>query len=375
MRIRLQLTSVIAAAALALAAMAFAAPPVSAAAAAETPASTQSAAKADLAELLKSSNQSLGLIGTSWWQAAVAQSTLETYMQTTGNTTDELLVDYTFRQNRGGSSANPQPSFEDNFDDDTAWWALAWLQYYTMTRDSTFLRMAETDANYIHQDWTSACGGGVWWQRSPAYYKNAIANELFLELTAWLHNNVRGDKKYLSWAKAEWSWFSHAGFIGGNDLVTDGPNAAADKGSCRNVSHGQNEAIWTYNQGVILAGLAQLYKATGTKAYLAEAERIASATVRRFTVNGVLTEGCGKNCGPGSESFKGIFVRNLKVLAVTAKTKAYNSFFTKQAQSIIAKDTDAHHQIGMFWAGPRADLTSWSEASGIDALVASLKLP
>ena len=364
MRIRFRLTSVIAAAALTLTVMAFGPPAASAA----TPASTRSAAKADVAELLKSLNGDSGLIGPSWWQAAVALSTLETYQQTTGDTTDSLLPGLTFLLHRSGS-------FEDNFDDDTAWWALVWLQYYDITRGSAFLAMAETDANFIHQDWTSACGGGVWWRRSPLYYKNAIANELFLELTAWLHNTIRGDKKYLSWAKAEWSWFSRSGMIGKNDLVTDGPNAAADRGSCVNTSHKSNEKIWTYNQGVILAGLAQLYKATGTKSYLTEAEHIASAAIRHLTVKGVLTEDCKNGCGTGSQSFKGIFVRDLKVLAVTAKTTAYNSFFTKQAQSIVAKDTNAHHQLGMFWAGPRADLTSWSQASGIDALVASLKLP
>jgi Glycosyl hydrolase family 76 len=364
MGIRFRLSSVIASAALVLTSIAFGAPAASAA----TPANTQSAAKGDVAELLKSLNDSTGLIGTSWWQGAVALSTLETYQQTTGDTTDALLPGLTFAFHSSGS-------FEDNFDDDTAWWALVWLQYYDITHDSAYLRMAETDANFIHQDWTSACGGGVWWQRSPHYYKNAIANELFLELTAWLHNTVRGDTKYLSWAKAEWSWFSRSGMIGKNYLVTDGPNAAADRGSCVNTSHGSNEKIWTYNQGVILAGLAQLYKATRTKSYLTEAERIANAAISHFTVKGVLTEDCKNGCGTGSQSFKGIFVRDLKVLAVTAKTKAYNSFFTKQAQSIVAKDTNAHHQVGMYWAGPRADLTSWSEASGIDALVASLKLP
>lgn len=62
-------------------------------------------------------------------------------------------------------------------------------------------------------------------------------------------------------------------------------------------------------------------------------------------------------------------------MAVIGKTTAYNSFFTKQEQSIEAKDTNTHHQLGMFWAGPIADLTSYIQASALDALVASLKLP
>jgi Glycosyl hydrolase family 76 len=368
MRIRFRLTSVIATAVLVLTSIAFGAPAASASASAATPASTQSAAKADMAELMKSVSSSTGLIGTSWWQGAVALSTLETYQQTTGDTTWELLPFLTWLSDRSGK-------FEDNFDDDTGWWALVWLQEYDITHASAYLDLAETDANFIHEDWTSACGGGVWWQRSPNYYKNAIANELFLELTAWLHNTIHGDTKYLSWAKSEWNWFSRSRMIGKNYLVSDGPNAPGDKGSCVNTSHAQNEKIWTYNQGVILAGLAQLYKATGTKSYLTEAEHIANAAISHFDVKGVLTEDCKNGCGPGSQSFKGIFVRDLKVLAVTAKTTAYNSFFTRQAQSIVAKDTNAHHQLGMYWAGPLADLTSWSQASGIDALVASLKLP
>ena len=365
-RIRVPLASAITAGALVLTSAAFGAPAASAA----TPASVPSAIKADMNELLKSVNSSTGLIGTSWWQAAVAQSTLETYQQTTGDTSDEILPFLTYLDNKSGA-------FEDNFDDDTAWWALAWLQYYDITHGKAYLETAEADANYIHEDWTSACGGGVWWQRSPKYYKNAIANELFLELTAWLHNTIRGDTKYLAWAKAEWNWFDHrSGMIKKSYLISDGPSGPGEKGSCVNTSAKQGEKIWTYNQGVILAGLAQLYTATKDKAYLTEAKRIANAAISHLTVNGVLTEQCAANgCGTGAQSFKGIFVRDLKMMAVTAKTTAYNSFFTKQAKSIEAKDTNSHHQLGVFWAGPIADRTSWSQASALDALVASLKLP
>ncbi len=126
-----------------------------------------------------------------------------------------------------------------------------------------------------------------------------------------LHNTIRGDKKYLAWAKAEWNWFDHrSGMIKTSYLISDGPSGPGEKGRCVNTSAKQGQKIWT------------------------------------------------------AQSFKGIFVRDLTMMAVIAKTTAYE-----------AKDTNSHHQLGVFWAGPIADRTSWSQASALDALVASLKLP
>jgi predicted alpha-1,6-mannanase (GH76 family) len=229
--------------------------------------------------------------------------------------------------------------------------------------------MAETDANYIYRSWDGRCGGGVWWWTSKTY-KNAITNEVFLELTAWLHNTIRGDTRYLRWAKAEWSWFKGSGMINRSDLINDGLNSR-----CAN----NHQTTWTYNQGVILAGLAQLYKATKSSGLLRTAEGIGQAAISHLTIGGVLHEppceggGCG-NSNPGNaESFKGIFVRDLKVLAVTARTSQFSSFFEKQARSSEARDTNRHHQLGLLWAGPVIDLTSYSQASAEDALVAVLK--
>ena len=207
--------------------------------------------------------------------------------------------------------------------------------------------------------------------RKPRAYKNAISNELFLELTAWLHNTIRGDRKYLRWAKAEWRWFRSSGMINRSHLVNDGLDD-----SCTN----NGEQTWTYNQGVILAGLAQLYTATKDSGLLTEAKRIARAAIRHLTIRGVLQEPCtGTQCGSSAggvvQSFKGIFVRDLKMLAVTAKTSQFNSFFRKQARSIEDRDTAKSDQLGMFWAGPAADMTSYSQASAEDALVAALNLP
>jgi uncharacterized protein YyaL (SSP411 family) len=294
----------------------------------------------------------------------VALSTVETYAQTTGDTSYDAAISAAFASNAGSK-------FENGSDDDTAWWGLAWLQAYDLTRNSSYLKMAETDADYIHQAWDSTCGGGVWWQRSPRSYKNAIANELFLELTAWLHNTISGDTKYLAWAKAEWSWFDHSGMINKDNLINDGLGD-----DCKN----NNQPTWTYNQGVILAGLAQLYQATGNRGLLTQAERLANAAISHLAAGGVLTEPCQTDTcadrfGTSAQSFKGIFVRDLKTLVVTARTTQFNDFFRAQARSIEDYDTSTQHQFGVSWTGPIAGVTSSSQASALDALVASLKLP
>jgi predicted alpha-1,6-mannanase (GH76 family) len=329
-----------------------------------------------MAVLLASYGANNGLIGSSWWQAAAALSTVETYAQVTGDTSYNWAIAGAFALNSAGS-------FENQSDDDTAWWALAWLQAYDLTHVPAYLAMAETDADYIHEAWDGTCGGGVWWQRHPRSYKNAISNELFLQLAATLHNRIRGDVKYLRWAESEWSWFGSSGLINSSDLVNDGLDD-----SCANNS----DVTWTYNQGVILAGLAELYRATGNQSLLHTAERLATAAIGELTPGGVLAEpceggerreggdggdggGCAARLDSNTQAFKGIFVRDLKVLAVTAGTRQYNGFFRRQAQSIEAKDTGSNHELGMYWAGPLQRATSATQASALDALAASVRLP
>jgi predicted alpha-1,6-mannanase (GH76 family) len=345
-------------------AVAFAAVATFAGATSSTAVGFKSPQQASMAELFESYNPDTGLIGNSWWQAAVALSTVENYAHTTGDTSYDGSIARAF-------AANSSSKFENSSDDDTAWWALAWLQAYDLTHVSSYLSMAETDADYIHQDWDNTCGGGVWWHRNPRSYKNAISNELFLQLTAWLHNDIRGDTKYLRWAEAEWSWLDHSGMINNSDLVNDGldDNCANNAG-----------VTWTYNQGVILAGLAELYQATGSHSLLSQAERMATAAIRQLTVHGVLAEpcehtACAAMLDNDTLAFKGIFVGDLKVLAVTARTTQFNAFFLRQARSIEARDTSNYRQHGMFWVGPVADVSPASEASALDALVASLDLP
>ena len=333
--------------------------------------------RAGIAELMAS--YANNFIGGSWgWQAAVGQSTVESYQQATGDVSYYGDIAATYAKYNGDDPAG-KPDFENYYMDDTGWWGLAWLQAYQMTGDTAYLRTAEADAAYIHGYWDSTCGGGVWWSIAKTY-KNAIANELFLELTAWLHIDVPGDTTYLGWADAEWAWFSASGMINSSNLVNDGLTISST-GAC--TSNGGT--TWTYNQGVILAGLAQLSRATGNATLLTRAEGIAGAAISHLAPAGVLTEPCAAaGCDGNQQTFKGIFVRDLAVLAATAGTSQYDSFITEQAASIEATDTYPGSTFGLLWAGPAQSTCistsanpcdTGTQASAEQALVAALGGP
>src|SRR6202167_4546211 len=378
--------------------------------------------------------------GTFGWTSAVAQSTVEAYEQATGDRRYVSDIAATYSEYVSGDPSG-FPDFEDNYVDDTGWWGIAWLQAYLNTGNSDYLEVAEADASYMHSDgwdtdsrsednyvddtgwwgiawlqaylntgnsdylevaeadasymhsdgWdtdSSSCGGsgGVWWYLggSTTTGRLAIPNEVFLELTAWLYN-VTKDSTYLDWANAEWSWFENSGMIDSDDQVYDGFN-----GTC--TFAGAN--TWSYDQGVILGGLAQLYVATGDTTLLNEAQDIANAEINSSVLDpgGVLLEPCAvanTPCPGTPDSFKGIFVQNLKMLATIAGTSQFSSFFQDQAAAIGGTDINSSSQFGMFWDAPLSDScssitpSSWvsdeadnycnsaTQASALDALIAA----
>jgi hypothetical protein len=323
-------------------------------------ASAATPASSGAAVLMQSYNSGTGLIGNAWWTSAVALSTVMTYRQATGDTTYDYAISTAFNDQKSGN-------FENAYMDDTGWWALVWIQAYDITGNASYLQMAETDATYMHGYWDSTCNGGIWWSTAKSY-KNAIANELFLQVTAAIHNRVPGDTTYLGWANSEWSWFNGSGMINGSHLINDGVTSG-----CGN----NGQTVWTYNQGVILAGLGELYRATGNASLLTTATTLANAsTISSLVKNGILTEPCEPGgCGADGPAFKGIYVRDLKAFATTAATSAYNTFLQAQSAAVIAHDTNGAGQFGLDWAGPVQNVNFSTQAGGEDALVAALTAP
>jgi predicted alpha-1,6-mannanase (GH76 family) len=278
---------------------------------------------------------------TGWWNAANCVEALENVMVAQNGGPYLKVLDQTFRQ-------NSRSNFLNEYYDDEGWWALAWIRAFDLTGEKRYLDMSKTIFTDMADSWDLHCDGGIWW-RKDKHYKNAIANELFLLAAIRLHQRTPGDagtNSYLDWATREWVWFKKSGMINSKNLVNDGLNR-----QCEN----NRQTTWTYNQGVILGGLTELYKSTGDTNYLREAMAIADAAIPTLNNgSGILAERCEPNGCGGADvpQFKGIFIRYLADLYDVTRHPAYHEFLLANARSIWAEDRDGFNRFGMQWSGP-----------------------
>ena len=298
---------------------------------------------------------------TGWWNAANALTAVIRYMRHTGDLSHMEIIETTF-----AAAQLEHASFINGYFDDNGWWALAWVAAYDLTGESRYLGAARTIFAHNQDGWDGTCGGGLWWNQDRQY-KNAITNELFLTLAARLHQRTPGDQDYRAWALRAWEWLSASGLIGQGGLVNDGLTAA-----CAN----NGGTTWTYNQGVILGGLAGLYQITGDRAYLREGEIIADAALSALTdPAGILTEPCEPfGCDGDQTQFKGIFVRYLHELCQHSDRPAYRAFILANADSVWDSARNAADQFGLRWAGPFDAADASRQSSAVEVLTAAAGL-
>ncbi len=306
-----------------------------------------------------------------WWNAANAIEALVDHSLLTGTNFFSSVITHTYEK-------NVKNKFFSNYYDDEGWWALAWIKTYDLTQDERYLVSAETLFEDMCKGWDEVCGGGLWWKKNRTY-KAAIQNELFLTVAARLFERV-ADASYLEWAYKEWDWFHKSGMLNAQSLVNNGLNDA-----CQN----DGQPPWTYNQGVILSALVEMYRIkqssgeTDATYFLQQAQAIADAAITTLVnENGILTEPCEANngCDGNGTQFKGIFMRHLGYLCRTLREEnkdsssyeRYQQFIVKNADSIWANNRNSQSQFGLKWAGPVDATDASRQSSALDAFNAAI---
>lgn len=335
-----------------------------------------SRAKAAVDALMYDYDPNTAYWDSSWWNSAVALTTVIDYMRQTGDTGYEWIVDHTFQVDKaafpaGARSSDPiQGDFISQATDDTEWWALAWIDAYDLTGDSTYLDEAVTIADHVYTMWDpSTCGGGVWWNAAKTY-KNAVTSGLYVVMTAELHERISGDTTWGGRATTAWNWFRGSGMINSSGLVNDGLTS-----ECAN----NGQTVYTYNQGLAIGAGVEIWRATGDSSALTEARHLADSAVSSPTLvsGGILTESCdglSTDCDDNGKQFKGVFMRYLQDLD-GATGGAYQGFADTQADSIWNSDRDPLDRLGVRWSGQgtsaHPDTADWrTQASALSGLLA-----
>lgn len=319
--------------------------------------------------------------GGSLWTDANAVEDLHNLMLATG--TDEFAD--LGAQSWIGRNALNNANWDNVYNganDDALWIVLAlWkIGDYKAARgqdSSPYFNAGKTIYNSIAGQWDNSnkCGGGIWWNTQQTY-KNAITSELFLLTSA--EGSIRGyGGDYLANAQKTWTFLKNSGMRNSDGLWNDGLTD-----SCAN----NGQETWTYNQGVVAAGLASLYAATGDASLLTEAEITLDATIRLKTQNGILKESCddaaagGAVCNQDQQIFKGLWMKHLQYYLDrandSARTAKYSSFIGAQESAVYHYGTNSENVVGSVWyAGSQGGsvFTPKTDSSGIAAHVAAAK--
>lgn len=319
-------------------------------------------------------NDTTGIWETAgWWNSANVLTAVVRYAEVTGDPKAMEVINDVFEKSKRYKVVTPEDSvwycenYINDYYDDEAWWALGWLDAYKLTGDKKYVQMAATIFEDIAASWDTDCDGGVHWKK-PYIGKNSIAEHLF-GLTAARLYNATGDQQYLDWLTKTVDWYLSKGYINAEFYVEDGLDADCTP----NKGH-----YYTYNQGVPIAMLAEMYLITKDKKYLDLAENIANTTMTGVLVdaNGILRERREpESLGGDGIQFKGIFMRHLGFLYEVTKNEKYKDFIIKNANSIIANNYDpATKSFGSFWCGPFDTPHTGGNSSALECVIEAYNL-
>jgi len=237
----------------------------------------------------------------------------------------------------------------DRFYDDNVWLALDFCESYMLTKKPEYLRKSIETWQFVLSGWDEQLGGGIYWCEQKKHSKNTCSNAPASVLAFKLFEATR-DSVYFNWGIRIYNW-TKANLQDSTDyLYFDNKNLSGKIG----------RAKYTYNSGQMLQAAAMIYKLTGKKAYLEDAQHIARSAVNYFTEEFTTAEGkrirLFKNTG---NWFNAILFRGYTELYRLDGNAEYIGIFRDNMDQLWNHIRDKNGLFSKDWKGQKDDPYKW----------------
>jgi hypothetical protein len=233
----------------------------------------------------------------------------------------------------------------DRYYDDNVWLALDFCESYILTHKSEYLRKSVKTWQFIISGWDDKLGGGIYWCEQKKQSKNTCSNAPASVLAFKLFEATR-DSTYFNWGQRIYNWTKINLQDSTDYLYFD------NKSLTGRISRQK----YTYNSGQMLQAAAMLYKMTGNKAYLDEAEHIAKSAIDHFTEEYTTSEGkkikLFKNTG---NWFNAILLRGYAELYHLDGNVQYISIYRDNMDQLWNHVRDKNGLFSKDWKGQKND--------------------
>ena len=237
----------------------------------------------------------------------------------------------------------------DRFYDDNVWLALDFCESYMLTKKPEYLNKSIETWQFVLSGWDEQLGGGIYWCEQKKQSKNTCSNAPASVLAFKLFEATR-DSSYFNWGIRIYNWTKTNLQDSTDYLYFDNKNLSGKIGRAR----------YTYNSGQMLQAAAMIYKLTGKKAYLEDAQHIAQSAINHFTEEFTTAEGkkirLFKNTG---NWFNAILFRGYTELYRLDGNAEYLGIFRDNMDQLWNHIRDKNGLFSKDWKGQKDDPYKW----------------